>query len=127
MERRQPTRPEIDRFFRDVIDTVPHMEALLLIWEARPREWLEAELSERLFVAPELLRRILRHLAAAALIREADGRYSYNSSPERDALIAAVAETYRRELVRVSNLIHSKPSGAVREFARAFEFGRKKE
>jgi len=33
-----------------------------------------------------------------------------------------VDETYRREVVRVSTLIHSKPSSPVRDFARAFRF-----
>jgi hypothetical protein len=31
-----------------------------------------------------------------------------------------VDATYRRELVRISSMIHSKPSPAVRQFARAF-------
>jgi hypothetical protein len=35
--------------------------------------------------------------------------------------MASVAATYRQNLVLVANIIHSKASGAVREFARAFE------
>jgi hypothetical protein len=33
---------------------------------------------------------------------------------------------YRRQIVRISTLIHSKPSSAVRDFARAFRFTKEK-
>jgi hypothetical protein len=33
--------------------------------------------------------------------------------PDRDQLIACVDSTYRRELIRVTRLIHSKPPGAA--------------
>ena len=41
--------------------------------------------------------------------------------------MAAVDTTYRRELIRVSRLIHSKPSAAVREFARAFRLKKERD
>jgi hypothetical protein len=52
--------------------------------------------------------------------------------PESPALFRArpgeaVAVTYSRELVRLSTLIHSRASLAVREFARAFRFTKEKE
>ena len=37
-------------------------------------------------------------------------------------ILKQVEATYRRELVRVANMIHSKAPAAVREFARAFRF-----
>jgi hypothetical protein len=33
-----------------------------------------------------------------------------------------VEKTYRRELLRISRMIHSKAPSSVREFARAFKF-----
>ncbi len=50
----------------------------------------------------------------------AEDRYCYDPEPGRDRLLAAVDASYRRELVRISRLIHSKPSAAIRDFARAF-------
>ena len=37
-------------------------------------------------------------------------------------LVEAVAETYKRELLRVTAAIHSKASSGAREFGRAFQF-----
>ena len=61
-------------------------------------------------------------IAAAA---DATDQYYYRSNSDQqgtDALIDSVDKTYRREIVRVSTLIHSKGSSAVRDFARAFRF-----
>ena len=49
-------------------------------------------------------------------------QYQYASRSERqDRSVEDVHEAYRRELVRISKLIHSKPPASVREFARAFQ------
>jgi hypothetical protein len=34
---------------------------------------------------------------------------------------------YRREVVRVSNMIHAKPALALRDFAQAFRFTKEKD
>lgn len=124
------TRAEVDRFIRERIDTVPHLEALLLLWGSRPRHWSEEELVERLFVPLDQLRRIMRDLGNHGLVaakKAPESVYCYLSPSESgDRLVEAVAVTYRRELVRISTMIHSRAPSAVREFARAFEFGRRK-
>lgn len=125
-----PGRNVVDRFIREKIETVPHLEALLLLWETRPKSWPVSELAERLFVDEGVALRIVRDLSLAKLANSADGdgAFCYPAAAEwSDRLIQAVAETYKKELVRITNLIHSKASVSVREFARAFEFGRKKE
>lgn len=43
-------------------------------------------------------------------------------SPEQQDLLASLDRIYRRELVRISNMIHSKASRGVRDFADAFRF-----
>lgn len=114
---------EVDRFLLDQIDTVPHLEALLLLWNSRPKGWAAEEMAKALFVAPETAKAILDDLLRQNLIVTSSGQpadYIYESETRRDRLMATVAETYRRELIRLSRLIHSKPSAAVREFARAF-------
>jgi hypothetical protein len=69
---------------------------------------------------------ILKDLASRQLIVEVSGsRGQYTllaESPEDLAMLAALDRTYRRELVRISTMIHSKASRAVRDFARAFRF-----
>lgn len=122
--------PEVDQFLRDNIDTVPHLEALLLLWNARPKSYSVKEMGDRLFLAPEAAQEILDELVRSGLVAAvagADETYCYDSEPDRDRLMAAIDTTYRRELIQVSRLIHSKPSAAVREFARAFRLKKERD
>lgn len=121
----------VDQFILDRIESVPHLEALLLIWRSRPQKWTIEELAQRLYVKPGAVKGVLEDLVREQLLSATPGpseQYGYEpKSPAEDLLIQAIDETYRRELVRVSNLIHSKAPVAVREFARAFRFTREKE
>jgi hypothetical protein len=47
--------------------------------------------------------------------------------PESDELMSHVDRIYRRELIRISKLIHSKTPSALQEFARVFRFTKEKE
>lgn len=117
-----PRRVEVDRFILDEIDSVPHIEALLILWNSRPRACPIDELSALLFLPQDRTRQILEDLQQRALVVTGESGSSYNPAYTRDHLMADVDRTWRRELVRVSNMIHSKVSPAVREFARAFRF-----
>lgn len=112
------------QFILDEIESVPHLEALLLIRNSRPRKWTVEDLSKRLYISREGIRILLDDLIRRKLllVDSADSTYYYGASEERDQVIGLVDETYRRQVVRVSQLIHSKPSAAVRDFARAFRF-----
>ena len=117
---------EVRQFLLDQIDSVPHLEALLLLWNSRPKLWQADEMAGRLYVDREVALRLLQDLARQQLIDSDDSspeRYCYRDDPaDRSRLIRMVDETYRREVVRVSTLIHSKPSSPLRDFARAFRF-----
>lgn len=127
-----PADEEVFRFIRDQIDSVPHLEALLLVWNSRPKVWSADDVADWLYVGSDLVRSILQDLARGHLIAVAGAgaqeRFYYGSkSEDKDALIEAVAAAYRRELVRVSTFIHAKPPSALREFARAFRFTKERE
>ncbi len=115
-------RRAADKFLLEKIDTVPHLEALLLLWNKRPKSWAVEEMAKELYLAPEPTRAILDDLVRQELIvlAPAPGGYRYEPEAERDRLIGSVDSIYRRELIRVTRLIHSKPSSAVRAFAQAF-------
>jgi len=117
---------EVRQFLLDQIDSVPHLEALLLLWNSRPKLWQADEMAGRLYVDREVALRLLQDLARQQLIdsdTSSPERYCYRDDPaDRSRLIRMVDETYRREVVRVSTLIHSKPSSPLRDFARAFRF-----
>jgi predicted ArsR family transcriptional regulator len=116
--------PAVVQFILDEIESVPHLEALLLVRNSRPRKWTAEDLSKRLYISREGIRILLDDLIRRKLIlvESAESTYYYAASEERDQVIGLVDETYRRQVVRVSQLIHSKPSAAVRDFARAFRF-----
>ena len=106
----------------DRIDSVPHLEALLLIWRDRGQASSATKLAKQLWVTPDVAKKILQDLARDSFldVESKTGEYIYRTDPETDRLISLTNETYQRELIRVSTMIHSKPSAAVREFARAF-------
>ncbi len=124
-------RAQVEAFIRDQIDSVPHIEALLLLWNHRPQTKTIEEVAGALFVEHDVARKILQDLTRQSLLTAATGppqSYSYAAgSADRDRLIAAVDETYRRELIRLTRMIHAKGSQAAREFARAFRFTKDKE
>jgi hypothetical protein len=126
-----PSQNEIDQFILDRVESVPHLEALLLVWRNRPQTWTVGQLAQRLFVEPEVVKKIMDDLVREQLLvveSKVSEQYCYpKESESSDRLIQAVDQTYRRELVRVSNLIHSKPSAGIREFARAFRFSKERE
>jgi len=102
----------VDQFLLEQIESVPHLEALLLLWNSRPRPWPVIDVAKALFIAPEAARGVLEDLAVRRLIlpvRGESGRYHYASDTNRDCLLLAVDTAYRCELVRISRLIHSKP------------------
>ena len=125
-----PYAQKVDQFILEQIDTVPHLEALLLAWSRRPKSWSVDEMAAALYIPDTLAGRILQDLAQRDLLQEvveSPRQYRYHSQTEQDELIAHVEATYRRELIRVSRMIHSKAPFSIRDFARAFRFTKEKE
>lgn len=111
-------------FLMDRIESVPHLEALLLLWQNPEKSWTLNEIATRLYVRSEVAQTLLAGLVRLEMVRVEPGDVtSYRYSPDWDpgGLMARVASTYSRQLVRVAQLIHSKASPGVREFARAFQ------
>lgn len=120
---------DVLEFIARRIDSVPHLEALLLMWEQPQKVWTEDEISRRVYVnheqAESILRDTARHGFIAASTDTPKGYY-YNPAWDRAQLMPKVASTYRQHLVHMAELIHSKAaSAAVEEFARAFKFKNK--
>ena len=118
-----PRWPDVDKFILGHIESVPHLEALLLIWNRRTRCWTVDDIAAALYVSGREAQKILRDLAQENLISESQAsasRYSYSPSPQQDDLMGRLDSSYRRDLIRISRMIHSKGPSALREFARAF-------
>lgn len=115
---------EVDRFILEMIDSVPHLEALLLVWASRPKIWSDEEAAERLYLQTPTAKHILEDLVRRELVSAVPGamkQFRYTPG-ERDGLLTAVEEAYRHDLIRISTMIHRKAPPSVLEFARAFRF-----
>lgn len=120
--------PEISsrvlEFLARKIDTVPQLEALLLLWQAPDKPWQAEEIAARLYVSSEEAVSILRALQLrqlAELDPPASYRYSSSWDPSGTTM-PEVAEAHRRHLILMTRIIHAGASAAVRNFARAFNF-----
>jgi hypothetical protein len=121
-----PDIPEqVLRFVAEKIDTVPHLEALLLLWENQGRTWDCEEVAARIYVRADVSTDILQTLHRRDLLTVDDPstpRYRYNTGWDKSGeLMTQVVEAYRHHLVQIATFIHSRGSSSVREFARAFD------
>ena len=101
--------------------SVPHLEALLLLWESAPQAWSAAEVAARIYVGADATGRVLQDLAQRGLLRQPDaGWYALADETGKRELAATIAIAYRDNVSRVATLIHAGPSKALRDFAQAF-------
>lgn len=116
---------ELIQFIVDHLHTVPHLEAVLLIWQNEATPWTAELLASRIYVSPGVGRQILEDLHRVGIVRPsgtAEGTYAYEPGwDSHRQLLGRLADLYRRQLVQVTKLIHSRGSSSVREFARAFQ------
>ena len=118
-------------FIQEYVDSVPHLEAMILFWNSRPVGWTCDELASRLYAPSERVSGVIRDLVRLQVIQEHPGppdKFSYfPRSDELNNLMRLIDDAYRRDLVRISTMLHSKASSPVREFARAFRFRKDKD
>jgi predicted ArsR family transcriptional regulator len=123
-------RLQVALFIIEQIDSVPQLEALLLLFNSRPKTWSIEAMAKSLYVRSDMAARILDSLLQRKLIAVDSHRpdvFFYASEDDhQNRLVEAVDAVYRKEVVRVSSLIHSKGSAGVRDFARAFRIKKDK-
>lgn len=110
----------VREFILKHIDSVGQLEALLLLREHGTRRWNLAEIAQRLYSGEQETRELLRRLCEDGLAACTGDSYWFASPDDgRKATIDELASVYSRQLIPVTNLIHSK-SRRIREFANAF-------
>ena len=114
---------DIGRFVLEKIDSVAQLEGVLLLRRDPQRQWSAAELAARLYISEAQTAELLMGLSAQGLV--AAGRqpamYSYQpGTPELGEMLDRLAEVYSKQLVAITNLIHSKQKPRVQAFADAF-------
>ncbi|MBS1804610.1 MAG: hypothetical protein JST28_14685 [Acidobacteria bacterium] len=117
---------DVYEYIFENIDSVPHLEAVVLLWNSRPVGWTAEELASRIYVPAERASEIIQDLVRQQLAQQTSNspaRFSYlPRDEEQNEWMYRVDTAYRREIVRISSMLHSKASPSVREFARAFRF-----
>ena len=115
---------ELAQFILDKIESVAQLEALLLCRQDPCVDWTTDAIAKRIYVSEEQARSALVRLHSEGLLGVKPGtpnRYHYNPSSEHiETLANQLAETYAKQLVPVTNLIHSKPRTKIQQFADAF-------
>ena len=116
----------VRRFLLGAIASVPHLEALLLMWAEPDIDWDKHDLSRRLFVTEERAEAILVDLQHQALIA-ASAPEHFRYAPADDSKRSSVddlAVYYSRHIVEVASLLHAKLERQALEFSEAFRLRR---
>lgn len=116
---------DVRRFLLKRIDSVAHLEALLLLRENPHTDWPVTAVAARLYLEPEEVVPLVARLCDDGFIVATDApvvQYRYRpSSAELSAIADRVAQEYAKHLVPITKLIHDKPRLRVQEFADAFK------
>jgi len=116
-------------FLEDHIETVPHLETLLLMRQSAATEWDAERIAARVYVDTETAKAILADLARRGMLTmtQPGKLFMYSAQWESAHPVMQMLEhSYRVALIPVSQLIHAKASGSLRDFARAFRLKREK-
>lgn len=115
---------DISRFILLAVPSVPYLEAMLLMRREKAQSWDAKRLAERTYVSEKVAQNLMAGLHASGIIAPVDqdtGSYEYKpQSEELVDMISRLAEVYAKNLVGVTNLIHSKTNKKAQQFADAF-------
>jgi hypothetical protein len=111
----------VRRLLLDAIDSVPELEALLLLRDTEGQRWTPDTIGARLYVSRTVATHTLDVLFRRGFLHETPEGFTYRpSSPALAETVTELARTYATSLIAVTQLIHAKPSPSVQDFARAF-------
>lgn len=118
-----PIPDRVRRFLLTSIPSVPHLEALMLLWREQERAFTVDEIASRLYVSSGVASALSEELALADLLTsEGDGaRYRARTQPPAlRALLDELDHTYARQVRAVAELIHNNLGRKAGSFANAF-------
>jgi len=112
------------RFLEGNIDTVAQLETLLMMSEEPDRSWLIADVASRNYISDQRATDTLDALQRRGLVSSVESPTRYRFAPATDevrAVVADLARCYQKNLSRITEFVHAKPSASIKEFARAFD------
>lgn len=117
-----PIPPDIQDFVLRHIDSIAHMEALLMLWREASQGWQPDAVAARLYIPVSNAEAVLERLAALGLLRKESGRFHCDcASPQTHEMVARLAGLYASHLIPITNLIHAKRENRIQQFADAFK------
>jgi hypothetical protein len=118
-----PVPDHVRRFILTSIPSVPYIEAMLLL-RADSRRWDSFNVASRLYISEGQALELLQAMQQAGIAaRQEDGSFAYApATPELRHLIDALALTYSQDLVRVTDLIHSRIDKRAQQFSDGFRW-----
>lgn len=106
------------------LETMEHVDALLVLHRAPDRGWTADEVATELRIAPKGLVKTLADLEKSGLVeRDAAREGAYRYAPATSLLarsVEALLQAYNQRPVTLVKAIYSRPPSAVRSFADAF-------
>ena len=120
--------PDVVQFLHARIDTVPELEALLLMHGDPSGAWDSGGLSGRLYVSVRESTSILAKLARLGLVTASEGgAFRFDPASPDCAVVDRLAQSYQKHLSLIARVIHEKPALGLREFAQAFTVKRQED
>jgi hypothetical protein len=114
---------ELRRFIQ-AIDSIPHLEAMLILRQGGEQAWDENAIAKRLYLNTENAACMLSDLCAAGICIPATTESGFIYAPTENLreLINQLAVYYAHHLIEVTNMIHAKNDAGrgARLFANAF-------
>ena len=119
----EPLPEALHRLILTSIPSVPFLEALLVFRENPDRAVTVRELSSRLYVPEKPAFELVLQLRDAAIVRPEAGTdaHRYAPEPELAQMLEMLATAYARNLIGVTEVIHSRTGRKAQQFADAFK------
>lgn len=123
---RETIPDDVKRFILLSVQSVPYLEALLLLHGESASMWNARDVAKRLYLSEKSATELLVQLHGAGVLTIEDQNpewYRYN--PESDELrhmVDKLSDAYSKNLIEVTNLIHSTTSKKALQFADAFKW-----
>jgi hypothetical protein len=117
---------DLKQFIDFYIESVPQLEALLLLRGDPARRWQAADVAKSLYIPENIAASLLTEFVRRGFATlEPNAGYVYRSQDaEIDRLVEQLTQAYQERRVAVVSLIYSKPLNKVQTFADAFRFGK---
>lgn len=116
----------VRRFVLECIDSVEQLEVLVLLHGSPAVTWSPEAVATTLYSNRQSIALRLAGLHAKGVLASTEASYRYlPKTPELDATVSLVAQTYRQRPVAVITMIASKPMEKVRAFSDAFRLRKK--